>query len=578
MHDWGTNLGDYPRTHPARHSRNWLMVLLGILFLGQSQPALGGSAAFTEEAAQRGLNYVANNPQSFGFGIGFIDLDDDGDPDVVTLGGSGVGLFENDGIGHFTNRSQNLGGAGQGHSNGVAAADYDLDGDLDLYISRPNENQLFENVGNLLFANVTATAGVGGGDYYSHGCSWGDYDLDGYPDLIVSNRIDNIGGDITPTLLYRNLGNGQFEERSIQDGVDVTTLSSFQATFFDYDRDADPDLYVIGMKAFCATQPQLNQESRLYENVGGSFIDVTSQTGADACEVDSMSIALGDFIRNGFQDIYITNIPAVPGGGGGHALLLHDGVGGYIRAEDPSGTRTVAEGWGATFIDYDNNGWLDLYVCNRFPGSVNNNLYVHNGSFPCNDLAATLGIEASGQSYAVAHADVDLDGDIDLLVGNYLEATSLFINQLCNQKNWLRLDVIGETGRHALNATADVRTGTIWQMAECVAGSNYMSQNELILHIGVNTSTVIDEVVVTWPGGTTRTLTAVPANLTLPVYPPNKLGDANRDGMVDSDDIPEFVGLLLAATIGVDDLALTDMTGDMVLDGNDIASFVDAIQ
>ncbi len=550
-----------------------MVVALTLILITPSLRA-GGPVPFTEEALQRGLVYTADNPQSFGFGIGFIDLDDDGDPDVVTLGGGGVGLFENDGMGHFTDRSINLGVAGQGHSNGVTAADYDLDGDQDLYISRPGENQLFENLGNFVFNDVTATAGVGGGNYYTHGCSWGDYDLDGYPDLIVANRIDNIGGDITPTLLYRNLGNKQFEERSILDGVDVTTLSSFQATFFDYDGDADPDLYIIGMKAFCTAQPTLDQESRLYENVGGTFVDVTAQTGADACEVDSMSIALGDFIRNGFLDIYITNIPFVPGGGGGHALLLHNGVDGYTRAEVPSGTRTIAEGWGATFIDYDNNAWLDLYVCNRVPGPGANNLYVHNGSFPCNDLAQTMGLAALGESYAVAHADVDLDGDLDLLVGNYQEPTKLYINQHGNQKNWLRLDVVGEVGRYALNATARIRVGTIWQMAHVVAGSNYMSQNELILHFGVNNAAIVDEVVVTWPGGTTRTLTNAPANATYQIYPPARLGDFDGNGAVTNSDIAGFVEALLQGTAN----GIADMNGDFNVDGRDVHLFVAALQ
>ena len=247
-------------------------------------------------------------------------------------------------------------------TNGVAAGDYDLDGDLDLYISRDGPNLLVENLGGFQFADATASAGVGGGDYYSHGCSWGDYDLDGYPDLAVVNQGDSIGQSLAPTLLYRNLGNGQFEERSVQEGINLTTHSSFQATFFDYDQDADPDLYLIGMKAFCQVFPNLNQESRLYENVGGSFVDVTAQTGADACEIDSMSIGLGDFDRNGYQDIYITNVPTVPGGGGGHGLLLHDGVGGYVRSEDLTGTRTIAQGWGATFIDYDNNA-LPRSIC-----------------------------------------------------------------------------------------------------------------------------------------------------------------------------------------------------------------------
>ena len=176
-----------------------------------------------------------------------------------------------------------------------------------------------------------------------------------------------------------------------------------------------------------------------------------------------------------------------------------------------------------------------------------------------------------------AHADVDLDGDIDLLVGNYLQQVQLFINHQGNLKNWVRFDIVGESGRYALNAVAKVRTDTIWQMAECVAGNNYMSQNELVLHFGIDDAQIVDEVVVTWPGGATRTLTNVPVNQTHPIYPVNKLGDVNQDSAVNLADVPGFVQLLLTETPAIADLIVVDFTGDFTVNSDDIGPFVDRL-
>ncbi|MFQ5422717.1 MAG: FG-GAP-like repeat-containing protein [Phycisphaerae bacterium] len=530
--------------------------------------AIGGPAQFREEALTRGIVYTPNQTPLFGDGLAFADLDDDGDPDVVLLGQALglVGVFENDGTGQFTDRSGTSGIVPLVNASGVVAGDYDRDGDLDLYISRLNvANRLLRNDGGLAFTDVTLTAGVGDTGFGT-GCAWGDYDGDGWLDLYVPNR--GVTHDVpAANRLYHNLGDGTFEEVAVQAGVDLSSGGSFQATFFDYDRDADADLYVISIRGFCnAISPA---RSHLFENVAGSFVDVTDTSGADACGVDAMCIAPGDFDNNGFQDLYITNTPV------GNALLSNQGDGTFVRDETPAGVISYATGWGSVFFDYDNDGFLDLYVCNVYTQGALNRLYHHQGAFPAQDIATALAVAVGGDSYSVAVADIEDDGDLDMLVMNRGEPIRLFVNQEGQTRRWAKFNVYGEQGdRYSIGANVDVRTGSTWRIREVVAGSGYKSQNQLVVHFGLNNALIMDEIVITWPGGTTRTLTNIATNQTYPLYPPDRLGDADGNGVIDAADVGVLVAVLLGTDTSVPHEAVNDFNGDGRADGLDIDPFV----
>ena len=507
-----------------------LLVTASLAAIGVASAA--AQTPFTEEAQLRGVTYITDQDNAFGEGMAFVDLDDDGDPDLILLGRADglVGVYENNGSGYFTNHSITSGIPAAPYSTGVIAADYDNDGDLDLFISQGHDtinkpgtatpNWLLRNDGGFQFTDVTAEAGVcDTGPAY--GCAWGDYDGDGYVDLYVSNRF-------MPNLLYHNLGNGTFEEVAKTLGVDRGDDPTFQSAFFDFDHDGDADLYVANDKADCTTW-----SNHLFENVGGSFVDITEASGTEAC-VWSMCIATGDFNGNGHQDMYVTNLAS------GNALLINQGDGTFTREEDLADVASYATGWGSVFFDFDNDGHLDLYVCNTL---ANNRLYRHDGQWPCSDIAAALGVDDPQNSYTVAVADIDNDGDLDMAVQNTNEPVHIYINHVGELRRWVKFDVWGEgESRYAVGANVRVCADGVPRMREVIAGCNFLAQNDLTVHFGMDKAHVIDEVQIDWPGGQSRTLTNLDTGKTWTLYPPDRLGHANTDGTVNMIDYLVFAG------------------------------------
>ncbi len=515
-----------------------------------------GPPSFTEEAPARGVIYDTTMGGVAGHGVCFADLDDDGDPDLVALGAANgvVGVFENLG-GVFTDRSAADGVPPLTKHSGVIAGDIDNDGDLDLYVARWGwSNRLFRNDGNFQFTDITFAAGVGdSGD--TAGCGFADFDLDGRLDLYVGTMHG-------PNRLYRNLGDNVFTDVAPALGVDESDQDTFQASFVDYDRDGDPDLYCANAHGqYCDSLPYQN---RLYRNDGGVFTDVTSAAGAEAC-VDSMSIAIGDLDGNGFDDLYITNLPD------GHALLLNQGDGTFVQDEVAAGVATYDMGWGAVFFDCDNDGHTDLYVCG---GNAPNRLYRHDGAFPCEDVAPAAGVDLDGFSYCVATADIDDDGDLDLVVQNNGEPLRLYVNQQDDASAWAKFDVQGPNlARHAVGALLEVRTDAVTRVREVVAGSNFKSQNDLVQHVGLAAAAIIDEVTVTWPGGAARTLGPLPARETWTLHHPDRLGDANGDGLRT---LPDFFAYLDCRGDVAPGCEMMDIDGDGVIDEPDLLLLLDA--
>ncbi len=543
-----------------------------ILFTGglSQIEAARGQTPFTEEAVQRGVSYPIpfnHGPAySFGKGVAFADLDGDWDADLVALGRTDgvVGVFENDGTGYFTDRSASSGiPTGINHS-GVTAADFDGDQDLDLYLANwLVPNLLLRNEGGFVFTNVTAAAGmeVAG---VGTGCAWADYDGDGLLDVYLPNRTDSgFGGgleSLEENRLYRNLGGGQFEEVAAALGVQDPGAPTFQAIFFDSDWDGDPDLYLSTDKGY-ADQGFRNH---LFENREGEFVEITDSSGTGA-QINSMGVAVGDFDGNGFQDLYCTNTQ-------GNPLYLNQGDGTFIESSALAGVQSFAFGWGAVFFDYDNNSFLDLYVCNLTSA---NRLYANSGAWPAVNLAFPLGVAYQGLSYGVAVADIDSDGDLELAVQNDNDRTRLYINHEGGSRNWARFNVIGQGQNFfAVGAWVAVRTGKSWRTREIIAGSNYKSQNELTVHIGLDQAETLDEVVVTWPGGTSRILAGLATNRTWFIVPPEQLGDVDGSGAVTPADIASFVAVLIGDETDPVAAARADVGGNGVPDGGDIGLFV----
>lgn len=528
-------------------------------------------APFTEEAAARGVNYfpffngVFGQDQPYGGGAAFADLDGDGDPDIVTVGAASgvVGFFENNGAGYFTDRSSTSGAPLVTKGAGVCAADYDRDGDLDIFISGWKQaNVLLRNNGNFTFTDVALAAGVRDFGTASNGSCWGDYNLDGWVDLHVCNYLE-------PNRMFRNNGNGTFTDMAAALGLIQPWPVSLQSAFVDIDRDGDSDLYIASDKgSICQSSP--NQRNYLYLNNGGTFTEIAVAANAVAC-ADAMSISIGDIDHNRHLDFYITNIAV------GNKLLCNQGNNTFLNEEANAGVESFLFAWGAEFFDFDNDTNLDLYVCNQ---NTNNRFYYNSGTWPLSDQGAALGVNDAGQSFGILSADVDNDGDLDLLVHNNNSLMRLYINHEGELRHWAKFDVVGlGSERYAIGTRIDVRTGSLWQIREVLAGHNYKTQNDLVQHVGLAAAASMDEVVVTWPGGTvTRTLTNYAADQTWKLIPPAKLGDSTGDSQRTFDDYLDLLDCFTGPNPGSLSAGceMFDFDGDADVDAADAVAFVNA--
>jgi hypothetical protein len=247
-----------------------------------------------------------------------------------------------------------------------------------------------------------------------------------------------------------------------------------------------------------------------------------------------------------------------------------------------AGVQSFRTGWGTLFFDYNNDQLSDLYVCNQVSGGVgspNNRHYIGSGAFPCIDIAAALNINNGGSSYAVATADVDNDGDLDMLVQAWNEPMRLYINHEGESRNWLKIKLLSAgPNRHAVGATIRIRTHEISQIRQIIDGIGYKSSSSLVAHFGLNSFTTVDEIVVTWPGGEfTSTLTNIAANQTITIVncQPAMRGDFTGDGQITPEDLPSFIDALLSPTPMGD--CLGDKNEDGRVDGRDIGAMVESI-
>lgn len=536
--------------HPVMPLRAWVLFACSGAAIDVTAAA-GTISPSTDEAVARGLIYIMQEyPQADGlqgFGCGFVDLDADGDPDVVLLGsdfGAGttrVGLFENDGTGHFTNRSATSGIPLLADASGFAAADYDGDGLPDLYLTQMGlPNVLARNDGGFQFTDVSAAAHVDDAGAGTGAC-FGDFDGDTRLDLYVCNYNGAVPGtEFINNKLYRNEGDGSFTEVGAAQTVDHPGYG-FQSVWFDMELDGDLDLYLSNDRGHLPP----NLKNQLWRNDGGQLVNVSAGSGADLA-LFSMGLACGDFGGNGYPDLYCTNLPG--GGGMDNPLMLNLGNGAFFEFSVPAGVNNPYSSWGSVFYDFDNDTRLDLYVNNLF---LPNTLYVNLGAYPCAEVGAAANVTGNDHvSYCAAVGDVDDDGDLDLLVNNLSipgEPTNvqLFINNEGSKRKWVKYRVVG-LGENKLGVGARIRTrtGMQWQLREVLAGGNgYLGQNQLTRHVGLASAVIIDEVEVTWPGGSpSRTLTDLPVEQTWTLYPPSRLGDQDGDGIVVFNDFQAFAG------------------------------------
>jgi hypothetical protein len=256
----------------------------------------------------------------------------------------------------------------------------------------------------------------------------------------------------------------------------------------------------------------------------------------------------------------------------GNKLFMNNGGDAFVDMTAASGLAANVYSWATVFADFDNDTHLDAYVCVQLGP---NKLYHGRPQWPFVEAGASAGVTlgASSSSFSVAVGDVNGDHKLDMLVCDVDGRVKLFINRTKTDHNYARFKVVGQwPNTHAIGAQLDIRTGDKWQARQIYAGSNYKAMNEFIVHVGVADATVIDEVVIRWPGtGDTRRLTNVPVNRQWTIYPPERLGDANGDGLFRRDDaLALFKSMTGPGVPLAPGKEIFDLDGDFDIDADDL--------
>jgi enediyne biosynthesis protein E4 len=522
----------------------------------QSAPPVS-SIRFTDITATAGIKFVhfkgsngiSINREEFGPGVCVADFDSDGWQDIYFVNGRDLynrslsvrnALYHNSGDGTFTDVTEKAGAPGTGYGLGCVWGDYDNDGFPDLFVTQYGRNVLYHNNANGTFSNVTDKAGVAGlesGSFHS-GATFFDYDRDGKLDLYVGNyvaldpdgpRYCNIGtirSSCPPSAykgssdaLYHNNGDGSFANVTRSANILQPQGKNLSVGAADYDNDGWPDLFVAndGLAAY------------LYHNDHGrSFREIAAPSGmafsASGSLMAAMCISLGDYDNDGWLDLYISDFQ-----GSSDHLWHNDGKGNFDEVSDEAGitgpTHNVLS-FGGGFIDYDNDGWLDLFIANGHvypeieqasPGTryKQTNSVFHNdahGKFVEVSKQTGVADQTPHAARGVAFADFDNDGFVDVLVANNGDPPLLLHND-GNGNHFINFKLVGtKSNRDAMGAGVRVISGGVSQIREIAGGGSYLSQSDLRANFGIGKATVAETVEVKWPTGQTQTFHDVPGN------------------------------------------------------------------
>lgn len=511
------------------------------------------SQTFIEVSATAGVNHIFKEDNHMGGGVVFFDYDNDGWEDIYITGGLDKDqLYKNLGDGTFDLVTGSWLEITQDfYTTSVVSGDINNDGFRDLYVTTwrgEDNNGGFER--NLLFMNnngdgtftevgsnvgITETA-------FSMGAAMFDYNNDGLLDIYSVNYIEISGGiydsdgnligfdhDCFENFLHINNGNGVFTEAAQSFHVNNAGCG-LAVTPSDYDQDHDLDIYIANdFGEFIVPNTMLENN-----HPDNSFTDVSGSTGMNI-ELYGMGIAYGDFDKDQDYDYYITNL-------GRNVLLENDGSQNFTDITTTAGVEnTYAEnngntlfttGWGAAFLDVNNDTWPDLFVANgRVPAAEfiatgeddPNKLYINNGDSTFNDISDTAGVNDYNRGRGMAYCDYDKDGDLDIIVVVIDSSegadpkTMLYQNQLnpngADGKNWVQVSLEGTTiNRDAIGAKVELTVDGEKLIQEVHGQGSHASQHSLVLHFGLGSNTSISEMKVIWTATDTQTFTDLSVN------------------------------------------------------------------
>ena len=516
------------------------------------------AVTFVEVAEASGIHFTHTDGESgkrlfneqYGSGGGFFDYDNDGYLDIYLINarpqGEQIGtapptniLYHNNGDGSFTDVTRVAGMRNTSYGVGATTGDYDNDGHIDLYLTNFGTNALYRNNGDGSFTDVAAAAQVADAGWGTS-CAFADFDNDGFLELYVSNYakystdVDKpcYRHDIPvycgpssyppqPDVFYRNNGDGTFADLTEQSGLlSAPAAHGLGVTVGDSDNDGDADIYVANDQDF----------NFLFQNRGdGTFEEIGLFSGVSCSDMGEaeagMGVACADYDNDGRLDITVSNFQNET-----NTLYRNEGDNFFIDATIPAG---IAEhthrylGWGIGFLDYDNDGYKDIFVANghtmdniaevdRSTTTPQQNLLFRNlGDGQFADVTAQMGdgFALMKTSRAAAFGDYDNDGDIDILVTNWNQTTDLLRNDGGNRNNWIQVKAVGtKSNRSAIGARIKVVAGKLTQYAEVKSSGSYLAFSDLRVHFGLKDAGNIDLLEIRWPSGIIDTATNLSVN------------------------------------------------------------------
>ena len=543
----------------------WLLASFVILIVAVPSFVIRGQSnefRFTDVTQKAGITFKhISSPEkkyiveSMSGGLALIDYDNDGYQDIYFVNSLTVDLvksrtktksvlYRNNGDGTFTDVTDKADVGDIGWGMGAAVGDYNNDGFDDLYVTCYGPNHLLRNNGNGTFTDVTQTAGVDD-KRWSAGAAFVDYDNDGKLDLFVSNYVAfdfshppdfgkgrlcqykgipvqcgprGLPGD--GDSLFHNNGDGTFEDVTKKAGVsDPDGYYGMGVICSDFDQDGLVDIFVANDSV----------PNFLYHNNGdGTFKEIGFTSGTavneNGSEQGSMGVTVGDYDHDGRFDLFVTNFDDDY-----NTLYHNDGPNAFTDVSYAAKVAAVSlpyVGWGTKFFDYDNDGWVDLFVANghvypQIPTYRQRNLVHHNnrdGTFT--EVAAQLGAPflEKGVARGAVFGDLDNDGDVDIVINNLDGAAQVLRNDGGNASNSVLIKTVGvKSNRDGIGARLKVVSGDLTQVDEVRSGDSYISQSDLRLHFGLEKKTKIDLIEVRWPSGTVDKITNINANKILTI-------------------------------------------------------------
>jgi len=466
-------------------------------FVGLSQ------TDFVDKATELGIG-VSCGDVPIGNGITFYDYNNDGWDDITlaTQDGEPIRFFKNEN-GVFIEETLNI-PSNTAQMKQVNWVDYDNDGHLDVFVtSNVSGNKLYRNDGNYNFSDVTLSSQLPVDNISTYGASWGDYNNDGFLDVFLSNRDTAFN---IPNYLFRNNTDGTFTNVSDPAGILTTSNLSFCSAFFDFNNDGWQDIYV-------SKDREVNKNVLYRNNGDGTFTDVSEASNTDLY-IDAMSVTIDDYNNDGWLDIYVTNTP------GGNAFLRNNGDETFTNIAITNGTSFNSIGWGAVFLDAENDMDLDLYVSGLLDGS---NTEFLSAAFYENDGLGNFTIPNSGfindnrESYSNAIGDVDNDGFSEIAVSN-ADNDNIFIwkNEASLTNNWLKIKLEGiQSNTKGIGSLIEISINGDKQYRYTLCGEGYLGQNSGTEIFGLGNNNSVDYVKVKWLSGLEDVIANVSANQVL---------------------------------------------------------------